>query len=214
MSDPIPSSMDEPLARLADVAAGYPALRLLVLHGSRTRGDHHGRSDWDLAYLADASLDPLALLADVTRSLRTNHVDLPISVVRRRCCGTRRPATAAWSSNATQTPSRTSRSPRRSIGVTSSRLCAKPSVSFGHPRIVSGIELTVLAERAAAVERHLRRVEAVLPKHSDALLPATEASDAVMLHLWRVRRRRPSRCRRSPPARWTRRTSGRSRRRR
>lgn len=57
------------------VAAAHP-LRLLVLYGSRARGDGHPGSDWDLGYLADDGLDVLALLADVTTVLGTDDVDL------------------------------------------------------------------------------------------------------------------------------------------
>jgi hypothetical protein len=44
----------------------------------------------------------------------------------------------------------------------------------------------VLAERTATVERHLARVEAKLPSSADALQPSTDASDAVLLHLWQA----------------------------
>lgn len=45
---------------------------------------------------------------------------------------------------------------------------------------------SVLAERVAAVERHLRRVADQLPPSPADLRPATEASDAVVLHLWQA----------------------------
>ena len=48
------------------------------------------------------------------------------------------------------------------------------------------IDLHVLAERVAAVERHLARVEAKLPATPEALQPATDTSDAVVLHLWQA----------------------------
>ena len=44
----------------------------------------------------------------------------------------------------------------------------------------------VLAERVNAVERHLRRVADRLPATSDTMAPATDASDAVILHLWQA----------------------------
>lgn len=44
----------------------------------------------------------------------------------------------------------------------------------------------VLAERSMAVERHLRRVADRLPVTPDGLQPATDASDAVVLHLWQA----------------------------
>ena len=49
---------------------------------------------------------------------------------------------------------------------------------------MGGLDAAVVAERAASVERHLRRVEDQLPKDPRELRPATEASDAVILHLW------------------------------
>ena len=51
---------------------------------------------------------------------------------------------------------------------------------------MTGLDAAVLAERAASTERHLRRVEAQLPADPTALRPATEASDAVVLHLWQA----------------------------
>lgn len=44
----------------------------------------------------------------------------------------------------------------------------------------------VLAERAMAVERHLRRVADRLPASVSDLQPATDVSDAVILHLWQA----------------------------
>jgi predicted nucleotidyltransferase len=63
---------------LAAIAARYPALRLLVLFGSRARGDAHEHSDWDLGYLADAAggFDPDALLLALVTELGTDRVDL------------------------------------------------------------------------------------------------------------------------------------------
>jgi uncharacterized protein YutE (UPF0331/DUF86 family) len=44
----------------------------------------------------------------------------------------------------------------------------------------------VLAERVMAVDRHLSRVAARLPASAADLQPATDASDAVILHLWQA----------------------------
>lgn len=44
----------------------------------------------------------------------------------------------------------------------------------------------LLAEKAAAIERHLARVEARLPDAPAVLAPGTDASDAVVLHLWQA----------------------------
>jgi uncharacterized protein YutE (UPF0331/DUF86 family) len=51
---------------------------------------------------------------------------------------------------------------------------------------VSPFDRDVLAERAMAVERHLRRVAERLPVSASDLEPATDASDAVTLHLWQA----------------------------
>ena len=44
----------------------------------------------------------------------------------------------------------------------------------------------ILAERTAAVERHLQRVASRLPATSAELTPASDASDSVILHLWQA----------------------------
>jgi uncharacterized protein YutE (UPF0331/DUF86 family) len=51
---------------------------------------------------------------------------------------------------------------------------------------VSPLDREVLAERAMAVDRHLHRVAARLPESAADLQPATDASDAVVLHLWQA----------------------------
>ena len=48
------------------------------------------------------------------------------------------------------------------------------------------LDLDVLAERASAVERHLIRVKQKLPITADDFQPNTDASDAVILHLWQA----------------------------
>lgn len=48
------------------------------------------------------------------------------------------------------------------------------------------LDLDVLAERASAVERHLARVAQKLPATPGELEPNTDASDAVILHLWQA----------------------------
>jgi uncharacterized protein YutE (UPF0331/DUF86 family) len=48
---------------------------------------------------------------------------------------------------------------------------------------VSVIDRELLAERAMAVDRHLQRVAARLPQSAADLIPATDPSDAVILHL-------------------------------
>jgi predicted nucleotidyltransferase len=61
---------------LAALAATLPGLRLLVLHGSRARGDQHASSDWDFAYHAASEFDPDALLARLADQLRVDRIDL------------------------------------------------------------------------------------------------------------------------------------------
>lgn len=51
---------------------------------------------------------------------------------------------------------------------------------------MGAIDRSVLAERAAAVERHLARVAACLPAEAAELVSATDKSDAVILHLWQA----------------------------
>lgn len=48
------------------------------------------------------------------------------------------------------------------------------------------IEAPVLAERIAAVERHLTRVAAKLPASEADFTPGSDASDSVVLHLWQA----------------------------
>jgi len=51
---------------------------------------------------------------------------------------------------------------------------------------LSPLDREVLAERSAAVERHLRRVADRLPPRPGDFLPGTDASDVVILHLWQA----------------------------
>lgn len=48
------------------------------------------------------------------------------------------------------------------------------------------LDPSILAERLAAVDRHLRRVAEQLPEHPEQLLPSTSATDSVVLHLWQA----------------------------
>ncbi|MBV9314198.1 MAG: nucleotidyltransferase domain-containing protein [Pseudonocardia sp.] len=51
-------------------------VRLLVLHGSRARGDHRPDSDWDFAALFDEDADPAALVVAITTVVGSDAVDL------------------------------------------------------------------------------------------------------------------------------------------
>jgi hypothetical protein len=72
---PVPDPHQLP-ADLAAIVQGHPALRLLVLFGSRARADARSTSDWDLGYVASDGLDPDALLLGLVRALGTDRVDL------------------------------------------------------------------------------------------------------------------------------------------
>jgi predicted nucleotidyltransferase len=63
-------------AALSNIAKEALGLRLLLLHGSRARGDAHAESDWDFAYLADPAFEPSALHAALSSHLKTDAVDL------------------------------------------------------------------------------------------------------------------------------------------
>lgn len=51
---------------------------------------------------------------------------------------------------------------------------------------MSVFDRAVLAERTMAVERHLGRVAERLPTSASEMQPATDVSDAVILHLWQA----------------------------
>ncbi|HXH06271.1 MAG TPA: DUF86 domain-containing protein [Vicinamibacterales bacterium] len=51
---------------------------------------------------------------------------------------------------------------------------------------MSDLDRQLLAERSMAVERHLRRVAERLPPRIEDFQPGTDASDAVVLHLWQA----------------------------
>lgn len=48
------------------------------------------------------------------------------------------------------------------------------------------IDRAVLAERTLMLERHLARVAEKLPIGADGLVASSDASDAVVLHLWQA----------------------------
>jgi uncharacterized protein YutE (UPF0331/DUF86 family) len=51
---------------------------------------------------------------------------------------------------------------------------------------MSPIDRAVLAERTLALERHLARVAEKLPPGADEFVASSDASDAVILHLWQA----------------------------
>jgi predicted nucleotidyltransferase len=66
----------EPVVLAAGAAARHPALELLLLFGSRARGDARETSDWDFGYLGGSGLDVDLLLADLVTATRSDRVDL------------------------------------------------------------------------------------------------------------------------------------------
>jgi predicted nucleotidyltransferase len=62
--------------RLAEIARRHRGLHMLVLFGSRARGEATARSDWDLGYLGEPSLDRDGLLADLVDAAGTEALDL------------------------------------------------------------------------------------------------------------------------------------------
>ncbi|MPY98983.1 MAG: hypothetical protein GEU97_13465 [Actinophytocola sp.] len=65
----------EAVERLREIATGHD-LRLVVLYGSRARGDAHTGSDWDIGYVPSTDVDHLSLLRDITEALTTDAVDV------------------------------------------------------------------------------------------------------------------------------------------
>jgi predicted nucleotidyltransferase len=64
------------IAILREVAGRHASLELLIVHGSRARGEATATSDWDFAYLGGHELDPAALVADLSLALDSDRVDL------------------------------------------------------------------------------------------------------------------------------------------
>lgn len=64
------------LPSAGELTSRYPDLGLLVLFGSRARGEARPASDWDFGFLAGPGLDREGLLADLVTALGTDRVDL------------------------------------------------------------------------------------------------------------------------------------------
>jgi predicted nucleotidyltransferase len=62
--------------KVTELAREFPGLDLLLLFGSRARGDDHPGSDWDLGYFAGPGFDPDDLLAKLVLLLETDRIDL------------------------------------------------------------------------------------------------------------------------------------------
>lgn len=61
---------------LVSAARGTVGLDLLILFGSRARGDARPGADWDFGYLADEAADVSGLLAALVEVLEDDRVDL------------------------------------------------------------------------------------------------------------------------------------------
>lgn len=57
-------------------ARATPGLRVLLLFGSRARGESHSASDWDFAYLADGTFDLPAFLGALVEIVGSDAIDL------------------------------------------------------------------------------------------------------------------------------------------
>jgi predicted nucleotidyltransferase len=64
------------LRDLSDVAERQRGIDLLVLHGSRARGDAAAVSDWDFAFSGRPGVDVGGLTADLSRVLATDRIDV------------------------------------------------------------------------------------------------------------------------------------------
>lgn len=74
-----PNVFPDLIAALREPAGRHSGLRLLLLFGSRARGDASDGSDWDFGFLADpglAAFDPDRLLTDLAGALGTERIDL------------------------------------------------------------------------------------------------------------------------------------------
>src|SRR5947199_7421585 len=64
------------LQAVIELARESPGLDLLLLFGSRARGESNPGSDWDFGYLAGPDLDPDDLLVRLILLLGTDRIDL------------------------------------------------------------------------------------------------------------------------------------------
>jgi predicted nucleotidyltransferase len=61
---------------IAREVAALDGLRLLLLFGSRARGDEGASSDWDFGYVGSESLDPDRLLGGLVDAVGSDRLDL------------------------------------------------------------------------------------------------------------------------------------------
>ena len=70
---PLPDSVFDAVVSAARATVG---LDLLILFGSRARGDIRPGADWDFGYVADEAADVPGLLATLVEVLQDDHIDL------------------------------------------------------------------------------------------------------------------------------------------
>jgi len=70
---PLPKPALDAVASVAQTTVG---IDLLVLFGSRARGNARPDADWDFGYLADAEADLPGLIGALVEALRTDRVDV------------------------------------------------------------------------------------------------------------------------------------------
>jgi predicted nucleotidyltransferase len=66
----------EALAAATDVARATAGLNLMILFGSRARGNHGAGSDWDFGYQGTPALDVTGLMTALVSALRSDRIDL------------------------------------------------------------------------------------------------------------------------------------------
>jgi predicted nucleotidyltransferase len=71
-----PADVSAARERLTREVRDVSGLDLLLLYGSRARGDAHPMSDWDVGYLGSPSLDAAGLVASLVTVLGTDRVDV------------------------------------------------------------------------------------------------------------------------------------------
>ncbi len=162
-------------------------LRLLVLHGSRARADARPESDWDFGYLADATFDPDGMLAELAARLRADGIDLAdlASASGQLRFRVARDGIVLHARDAGEWE-------RFWLDAVSFWCDAAPVLDRAYDGVLSelipmsALDRDVLAEKTQSVRRYLARVADRLPPDPAHFQPASDASDAVVLHLWQA----------------------------
>jgi predicted nucleotidyltransferase len=70
------SELAPPIDAVRLAASTTPGLEVLLLFGSRARGDAHARSDWDFGYLGRSDVDVAAVVSAIVEIVGSDRVDL------------------------------------------------------------------------------------------------------------------------------------------